>query len=72
VPVDDTGELPEAAGSAGLGDPLEAEIDAVGKDGGQEQAPLAWRDAGLEMGEGAGEADPTIDLLEEVGDADPG
>ena len=72
VPVDDAGELPEAGAPAGLGHALEAQVDAVGQERGEQRPPLAGRQPGLQVREAAGEAGPAIDLLEQVGDPDPG
>ena len=63
-------ELPGSCAGAGFRHLRDAEIDAVGEYGGEQQKLIFRRLAGLQMSEVFAEPGPAVDLQEQVGDFD--
>src|SRR3546814_5560047 len=68
VPVVEMGELAQACASAGFRHACEAEIDAIGKDDGEQRIAVVGLPARTPMDEAFAEPGPGIDLKQEIGD----
>src|SRR3546814_1218865 len=62
------GELAQACASAGFRHACEAEIDAIGKDDGEQRIAVVGLPARTPMDEAFAEPGPGIDLKQEIGD----
>src|SRR3546814_6256241 len=62
------GELAQACASAGFRHACEAEIDAIGKDDGEQRIAVVGLTARTPMDEAFAEPGPGIDLKQEIGD----
>src|SRR3546814_18520753 len=70
VPVVEMGELAQACASAGFRHACEAEIDAIGKDDGEQRIAVVGLPARTPMDEAFAEPGPGIDLKQEkIGNA---
>ena len=72
MPVRRPGEAAEADAGARFGHAGEAEVEAVGQDSGHDQTAVVDCISGTQMGETVGEIGPSIDLGDQIGDADVG
>jgi hypothetical protein len=72
VPGDDARQRRERNSGTRISHPREAQIDTIGKDGGEQQRTIGHGIPGAEMREVPPEVTPAIHLGEQVGDLDAG